>query len=320
MKKTIKIKFVDFGKNFNYKDFYIYQTLIEKYNIVICDNPDYIIYSCFGYEYLKYNCIRIFYCGENFRPNFNQCDYAIGFDYINFEDRYLRAPLYLLFDMYMERFNIATKKNLDEDNYIIRNKFCNMVVSNGLYSKRINFFKELSKYRQVDSGGRLLNNVGSPVKSKLDFQKKYKFSLAFENSVSNGYTTEKIIDAFAAGGIPIYWGDPTIEKTFNKKSFINANNFTSDKDLIDYIKKVDNNDNLFLSYIKEPILNSKNYLQEEYKKINNFVYNIFDQEVNKAKRISYSIQYEQERKSLLIVSRLIKFSKPLISIKNKLFH
>lgn len=316
LKKTIKIKFVDFYSN--YKDNYIYKLLDKKYNIVISDNPDYIICSQWGYKHLKYDCIRIFYTGENLRPNFNHFDYGIGFDNISFEDRYLRVPIYLMLNQYMPIYNIAETKHLDKDNYKVRNKFCNMVVSNGLNNERITFFHDLSKYKQVDSGGRLLNNVGGPVDSKLEFQKQYKFSLAFENSVSNGYTTEKIIDAFASGGIPIYWGDPLVENIFNKKAFINANNFKTNKELIDYIKKVDNDDNLYMSYIKEPMLNNQDYLKDEQEKIKKFIYNIFDQDIEKARRRSDGHFVLQEKKGLILVDKIINASRPILKIKSNI--
>lgn len=320
LKKTIKIKFVDFYSN--YKENYIYRLLNEKYNIEISDNPDYIICSQWGYDHLKYNCIRIFYTGENLRPNFNHFDYAIGFDNITFEDRYLRVPIYLMIDKYMTIYKSAEKKHLNNENYKIRDKFCNMVVTNGLNKERIDFFHNLSEYKKVDSGGKLLNNVGGPVDSKLEFQKQYKFSLAFENSISNGYTTEKIIDAFAAGGIPIYWGDPLIENIFNSKAFINANKFKTNKKLIDYIKKVDNDDYLYMNYIKEPMLINDNYLMEEQEKINKFIYNIFDQDIRMAKRRSDGHFVLQEKKGLILVDKIINISRPILkfksNIKNKL--
>ena len=76
-------------------------------------------------------------------------------------------------------------------------KFCSMVVSNAQVSNPIRerFFRLLSEYKQVDSGGRLWNNVGGPVADKQKFIGGYKFNIAFENSAVLGYTTEKIMDA-----------------------------------------------------------------------------------------------------------------------------
>lgn len=76
--KRIKIKFVDFYGNFNKQDNEFLDVLNERYEVVQCDEPDYIIYSGFGYEHLHYDCIRIFFTGECQTPDFNECDYAIG--------------------------------------------------------------------------------------------------------------------------------------------------------------------------------------------------------------------------------------------------
>ena len=97
--KTIKIKYVDFnvGLGFDPNNNEIINALSKRYNVVQCDDPDYIFYSVFGLDHLKYDCIRIFYTGECYTPDFNECDYAMGFDRLSFGDRYLRLPLYRLF-------------------------------------------------------------------------------------------------------------------------------------------------------------------------------------------------------------------------------
>ena len=96
MKRKIKINFSDFHKGFNPENSEYMNVLKEKYDVEISDHPDYLIYSVFGTEYLKYDCVRIFYTGECVVPNFNECDYAIGFDRISFGDRYIRVPIYIL--------------------------------------------------------------------------------------------------------------------------------------------------------------------------------------------------------------------------------
>ena len=93
----IKLKFVDFFSGFDESHNDFLDILSKKYEVVISDNPDYIIYSGFGYDHLKYDCIRIFFTGECITPNFNECDYAIAFDRLSFGDRYMRVPLYNIF-------------------------------------------------------------------------------------------------------------------------------------------------------------------------------------------------------------------------------
>ena len=53
--------------------------------------------------------------------------------------------------------------------------------------------QKFSHYKQVDSGGRILNNVGGVVKNKRAFL-KYKFNIAFANGIADGYADEKIVD------------------------------------------------------------------------------------------------------------------------------
>lgn len=157
MKKEIQIKFVDFWNGFDDKDNFIYKILAEKYNVILSDQPQYLIYSVFGCENTKYDCIKIFYTGENVTPGFNMTDYAIGFDHLEFGDRYMRIPLYKLYDQFE---SLRNDKKIDS-NEALNRKFCSFVYSNNMFadSCRIDFFHALSNYKHIDSGGGLLNNI-----------------------------------------------------------------------------------------------------------------------------------------------------------------
>ena len=48
----------------------------------------------------------------------------------------------------------------------------------------------------------------------------YMFSVAIENGSYETYFTEKILDCFATGTIPIYWGSPDINKYFDDSSIL----------------------------------------------------------------------------------------------------
>lgn len=287
-KKTIKIKMLDFGNDGDIKaqkKHFIIKSLENKYNLEFSDEPDYLFYSVFGNEHHNYDCVRIFFTGENVRPNFNYCDYAIGFDYIDFEDRYARVPLYFFYKGAMEK---ALIKHLNiKDDCLKEKKFCSFVVSNSKSSNPIreNIFHTLSRYKKVDSGGKLFNNVGGKVSNKLEFQSKYKFSIAFENETSSGYTTEKILEAFASNAIPIYWGSKNITKEFNPGSFINCLDFNSLDEILEYVKKIDNDDNLALKILKTPIYkDGENQYLILQKRLTDFYNNIFEQDVKKARR------------------------------------
>lgn len=48
----------------------------------------------------------------------------------------------------------------------------------------------------------------------------YMFSVAIENGSYKTYFTEKILDCFATGTVPIYWGAPDIDKYFDISSIL----------------------------------------------------------------------------------------------------
>ena len=237
MRKKIKIKFVDFFDGFNTHENEFVDILKERYDVVFSDKPDYVFYSGFGYKHLDYDCIRIFFTGECITPDFNQCDYAIGFDRLDFGDRYIRIPLYMLFQYKKDFLHLQERREFDKDFLKQKTGFCNFVYSNCFAQDlRTQMLELLSKYKKVDSGGRYKNNIGGAVNDKKEFQKKYKFSIAFENTSHNGYATEKITEAFAAGTIPIYYGDPKVAEDFDERAFVNCHRYNSLEDVVEKVK------------------------------------------------------------------------------------
>jgi hypothetical protein len=262
MRKKIKIAFTDFWGGFENNptgmtefDNVLYRMLSEFYDIEISNEPDYLFYSVFGNNHFNYkNCVKILYTGENKRPNFDECDYSLSFDYMD-DERNLRFPLSAI-TLYETGNKDGFKKDIDFDKIKSeKTEFCNFIFSNPNAQLRNMLFQELSKYKRVDAGGRVLNNIGYLVDDKLKFQSKYKFSIAFENSEYPGYTTEKLVHPKLVDSIPIYWGNPVVDKDWNTKAFINAYNFKTIGELVDFIKEVDNNDDLWYKMLVEPHLN-----------------------------------------------------------------
>jgi alpha(1,3/1,4) fucosyltransferase len=72
------------------------------------------------------------------------------------------------------------------------------------------------------------------------------------NNCVDGWVDQRMTDAMRAGCVPIFWGNPSIARDFNPKSFINAHDFKSDEALIDYILEVDRNESLYQSYFQAP--------------------------------------------------------------------
>ena len=282
-KKTIKIFFEDCK---DYQINTILNTLHKKYKVIITDNkPDYLFFDTFGCNHLKKkynNLIKIAFFTENQIPDFNIADYSFGLYHINFIDRYFSRPKYIN-SLNNKFFQKVKNKFL---NSTIKKKFCASVISNYFSTDffRLKFIKELNKYKRVDMGGKYLNNVGY-VSNKISFLSSYKFSIAMENSEGDGYTSEKIIDSFLAGTIPIYYGNYMVDEFINPKSFILIR---GEKDMIqkiEYIKKIDKDDELYRNILKEKVIINEDLTNTNIKEYEEFFFHIFEQEKFKAKRV-----------------------------------
>ena len=84
-------------------------------------------------------------------------------------------------------------------------------------------------------------------------QKASRFSIVFEGAVVANYVTEKIVNAFLAGTIPVYWGHTaTVSRYFNPKAFVNVNDFATFEAAAAHVAKVDSDPRLAERYLREP--------------------------------------------------------------------
>jgi len=107
---------------------------------------------------------------------------------------------------------------------------------------------------QIDIYGRGINEIALKEEGLCD----YMFSVVIENGFYESYFTEKILDCFATGTIPVYKGSPDIGKYFNKDGIIDL---TEEFDVSEeiYFSKMD--------AIKENLEKAK-----EYEVLEDFIY------------------------------------------------
>ena len=96
--QKVKIAFVDFWDNFDKEGFVCTRVLARHFDVEImadANEADYVFYSVNGdsHWFLPPEKIKIFYTGEAVTPDFNACDYAIGFDWLTFGSRSSRYGL-----------------------------------------------------------------------------------------------------------------------------------------------------------------------------------------------------------------------------------
>lgn len=85
------------------------------------------------------------------------------------------------------------------------------------------------------------------------FFSSYKFCLVMEHESAVGYITEKILNAFIAGCLPIYHGPTEIFQFFNSKAFVFYDP-SSPEGGLDLVRKLNVDDKLYDAMMNEPIL------------------------------------------------------------------
>lgn len=257
-RKKVKLAFEDFWNGYNPKEEYICSILQEHYDIEIDNNnPDFIFCSCFGCTHLKpKNTVRIYFTGENVFPNLNICDYSVSFMRDSIGGRNFYFPAATRYD------EDIVPPPLNEQ--LLRRKFCNFIYSQDTMGEgailRKEICQEIMKYQHVDCPGKVLHNIDAPElsirtaidwkKSKIDYLSNYKFTIAVENSNTDGYITEKLIHPLLAGSIPIYWGSEGNVTPFPKECMICVSDYPTIDSLIARIKEVNENDDLYMEMCK----------------------------------------------------------------------
>jgi hypothetical protein len=206
-------------------------------DLIYTDNQydaDLVVTSVFGHVQTD-SRKTLAYIGENIRPSFFGYDYSLSFDRDSYGGRNHRLPLWyarLAWDGFEQKRRhdnhhnhgyeqlIPIKRLLNPRHLDIgaKDKFC-ILVANNPEGLRINLYNSLSEYKQVDGYG---NMFGRPLrKSKFAILPEYKFCLCPENSIYDGYVTEKLIDAYAGLTVPIYSGDVSVIDDFNWEALLN---------------------------------------------------------------------------------------------------
>jgi hypothetical protein len=281
MKKVCVVNFWDGAFDGDFFDFFFNVALggIEYTN-----NPheaDVIVSSVFGHVQTDPKK-TIMYIGENVRPSFINYDYSLSFDHDTYGGRNFRLPLWYSrlawagfkqkprhdnhhnhgFEQLIPINSLINGRKLDIG---AKDKFCAMIAGNpeGL---RINLFNSISQYKQVDGYG---NMFGNPLrKSKFALLPEYKFCLCPENSVYDGYVTEKLVDAYAGLTVPLYSGDTDAD--FNAHALLNYQRLRDMPEFVKLIANVDGSEDLYKTMFEQPLLKKEPSLNEALA----FVYNV----------------------------------------------
>lgn len=261
--------------------------LRRRHDVVFADYPDYLVFMHEGERHKLYPCTKIFYTHENYLPDWRWCDFAITSRKVE-DPRTFHLPVY---SFYCGPEELIRPDDVDYRAMLKgKERFCAFLSGyiNRSVRVRTRFFHKLHPLKHVDSAGTVLRTVDYNVTGKAgrqDWLRRYKFYMAFENSEVPGWTTERIVDAFASHTVPVYWGDPTITEQFNPAAFIHRRDFPSDEACIEHILKVDADDELYLKYLTaSPFHNNRPNKEWDYERLLDFFDRIFMTPPNPAVR------------------------------------
>jgi len=277
----ITISYINFWSK-EYNNIYFTKFInknIDTVNIVNNnDNPDILICSwmCNINNVITINAkIKLFFYGENLNryPPYNNIellkstfDLIIGFKYDDKDNKILRFPLWLLYYPY---YNMNDKDN-NIINYLETSHKLNnsidkpylgaLIARHDNGGQRRILLSELSKYGKVLCPSIYNNNckkINKGNNAKLDFLKYTKYNICPENSLFEGYFTEKIFQALEAGTIPIYWAinEPETD-ILNRNKYCFIKNINDKDEVNTKIKDVIENPE---SYIDGNIFNDDAY-------------------------------------------------------------
>ena len=271
--EKIKIWFTDFWPEWNYEDF-ITPILKKHFEVVLDkDNPDVLFHSIFNRmeDTPKYKCKKILYLGENYRASQYTSDYTISFD--PHTEKNFRLPLWQVYMLLKPELKdrLYNRLNYAEEQF---ERWCAFTVSNPNNFMRIGAYQYLSQHKHVHSYGRILQNDPTLIrlsegrywreaKDEFFLQHPHKFMIAYENTPFRYYCTEKLMDAFLVGAMPIYWGDTRVREDWNTEAFLDVT-----KQELDIVKKVDSDWSLFKSIYEKPVFTEEQKYKHEANMIN----------------------------------------------------
>ncbi len=242
------------------------------------------------------NSKKIFISGEanpGYHSHIQRGNYALGYEHID-HDRYLRFPTYILDafvlhnegGMFPDAFSWITKARNAEEILKEKQHFCS-VVQKSDQPQRGEMFDIIERDFWIKSSGPWRGKPGLDLnifqyhdnnhigkidglcyKDKINFFRDCYFNIAFQWCNLDYLIQEKIIHAFAADTIPIFYGNKYIEEEgFNPDAFINTHLFENFEHAYDSIKEIYNDKKKLKRVFSEPIFTNNKlpiYFDEEY--------------------------------------------------------
>ena len=219
------------------------------------------------------------FVGENVRPEFLRHRFALSFDYDTYGGRNFRLPLWwwrLAWPGYSERWRQRPQPAggvahgyedlIPIDELLrprpappVRPEGFGVLVAANPEPLRINMFMALQRAGQMAGYGQMFNN---PLhSSKFEVLSRFRFCLCPENSIYPGYHTEKVLDAWYGGCVPLYNGDRLLARDFNPSALVNYQDFLDMDWFVDHARRLDASVEAYEAIRSQPLLSHRPSLE-----------------------------------------------------------
>jgi hypothetical protein len=102
------------------------------------------------------------------------------------------------------------------------------------------------------------NLFGNPLqRSKFDVFGHFRFCLCPENSIYPGYHTEKVVDAWYGGCLPLYNGDRMLARDFNPCALVNYQDYLDTERFVDHVRRLEIDRGAYDAVHSQPLLSQR---------------------------------------------------------------
>jgi hypothetical protein len=199
----------------------------------------------------------LWFTGENVRPPAGAWDSYLSYDLDSFDGRNYYFPLWMtLLDWHGDAFGVRLGSAVRRKDLVApraqrarRARFCCTFVGNN-HPMRSHAIEALGRVGQVDVFGPA---VGRPVASKLEVAQEYDFLLCFENDDYPGYVTEKPVESWMTGAVPIWWGNDA-SASLNSNALVNLKNCDGLVEMVDRVAEIYADSQRYFDVHRQPLM------------------------------------------------------------------
>ncbi|KAL3904525.1 MAG: hypothetical protein SGARI_004886, partial [Bacillariaceae sp.] len=114
-----------------------------------------------------------------------------------------------------------------------------------------------------DANTKLTGNSRTNYSQNYNFFHDFRFCLVMENTAMEGYITEKLLNAFLAGCVPVYFGTRQIFDVFHPDSFV-FYDIDNPQPALQRLKRLNEDPEMYEQMIKAPLLKHENVVNEYF--------------------------------------------------------